>query len=58
MFAASVADGLRWLRSRPDLEILELRPRYLPRWSAFVLRVPGLRELVTWNLWIVVRRRG
>lgn len=56
MFAASVRDGLRWLRSRPDLEVLELRPRYLPRWTAFVLRVPLLRELVTWNLWIVVRR--
>jgi SAM-dependent methyltransferase len=56
MFAASVSDGLRWLRSRPDLEVLELRPRYLPRWTGFLLRIPGLRELVTWNLWIVVRR--
>ncbi|WP_246004000.1 class I SAM-dependent methyltransferase [Nocardioides marmoriginsengisoli] len=56
MFAASVKDGLAWLRSRPDLEVLDLRPRYLPRWSAFLLRVPFLRELVTWNLWIVVRK--
>lgn len=56
MFPASVADGLRWLRSRSDLEVLDLRPRYLPRWTAFLLRVPGLRELLTWNLWIVVRR--
>lgn len=56
MFAASVSDGLRWLRSRPELEVLDLRPRYLPRWSAFLLRVPFLRELVTWNLWIVVRK--
>ncbi len=58
MFAASVGDGLRWLRSRPDLEVLDLRPRYLPRWSAILLRVPLLRELVTWNLWIVVRKPG
>lgn len=57
MFPASVADGLRWLRSRPDLEVLELRPRYWPRWLSWVLRVPLLRELVTWNLWIVVRTR-
>jgi hypothetical protein len=57
MYPASVADGLRWLARRPDLEVLELRPRYLPRWTAFVLLIPGLRELVTWNLWIVVRRR-
>ena len=56
MFAASVRDGQRWLRSRPDLEVLDLRPRYLPRWSSFLLHVPLLRELVTWNLWIVVRK--
>lgn len=56
MFPASVSDGLRWLRTRPDLEVLDLRPRYLPRWTSFLLRVPGLRELLTWNLWIVVRK--
>lgn len=56
MFAASVKDGLVWLRSRPDLEVLDLRPRYLPRWSSFLLRIPFLRELITWNLWIVVRK--
>jgi SAM-dependent methyltransferase len=56
MFPASVRDGLRWLRTRPDLEVLDLRPRYLPRWTTVLLRIPGLRELVTWNLWIVVRR--
>lgn len=56
MFPASVADGLAWLRSRPDLVVLDLRPRYLPSWTSFILRVPGLRELVTWNLWMVVRK--
>jgi SAM-dependent methyltransferase len=55
MFPASTADGLRWLRSRPDLEVLALRPRYLPPWSRVLLRIPVLRELVVWNLWIVVR---
>jgi hypothetical protein len=55
MFPASVTDGLRWLRSRPDLEVLALRPRYLPSWCAALVRVPLLRELLTWNLWIVVR---
>lgn len=56
MFPASVADGQRWLASRSDLEVLDLRPRYLPRWSSFLLRIPVLRELLTWNLWIVVRK--
>jgi SAM-dependent methyltransferase len=58
MFPASVADGQRWLASRADLEVLDLRPRYLPSWSSFLLRIPVLRELVTWNLWIVVRKRA
>lgn len=57
MFAASCTDGLRWIRGRPDLEVLDLRPRYLPPWSRRVLAVPGLRELLTWNLWLVARKR-
>jgi SAM-dependent methyltransferase len=56
MFAASVTEGRRWLASRPDLKVLDARPRYLPAWTSFLLRVPGLRELVTWNLWLVVRK--
>jgi hypothetical protein len=32
-------------------------PRYNPRWSYFLTRVPVLRELLTWNLVIVVRAR-
>ncbi len=58
MFAASVTDGRRWLATRPDLEVLDLRPRYFPRWTSFLLRIPVLRELVTWNLWMVVRKRA
>lgn len=57
MFAASTTDGLRWLRTRPDLEVLDLRPRYFPPWSRAILKVPGLREVVTWNLWMVLRKR-
>lgn len=55
MFPASTADGLRWLRSRSDLEVLAVRPRYLPPWSRWLLRLPGVRELFVWNLWMVVR---
>ena len=46
---------LRYVRSQPTLEMLESYPRYWPRLKA-VLRVPGLREIVTWNCVIVVRR--
>lgn len=57
MFAASCREGLEWIRSRPDLEILDLRPRYLPPWSRTLLSVPGAREVLTWNLWLVARKR-
>jgi hypothetical protein len=36
--------------------VLGVLPRYNPRWSYFLSRIPGLRELVTWNLVIVVRK--
>jgi SAM-dependent methyltransferase len=57
LFPVSVVAGLRWAREQPDAELVEARPRYLPRWAQPVIRVPGLREVVTWNLWLVLRRR-
>lgn len=57
LFAVSVAWGLRWAEAHPDVEIVEVRPRYLPRGSRLILRVPVLREFVTWNLLLILRRR-
>jgi hypothetical protein len=51
-----VGPVLRLMRSRPDVEILEAMPRYYPRWCRFVLRIPLVRELVTWNLLVIARR--
>ena len=56
-FAVSVAWGVRWATNHPDVEVLELRPRYLPRWARLLVRVPVLREFVTWNLLVILRRR-
>ncbi|MBO2448318.1 methyltransferase domain-containing protein [Actinomadura barringtoniae] len=52
----SVAGALAWSRSRDDVEILDAVPRYHPRWANGIIRVPGLRELATWNLVLVLRR--
>lgn len=57
MFAAKVSEGMEWARSRDDLELLDERPRYLPPASRHLLRVPGVREVLTWNLWQVLRKR-
>ena len=57
LFPVSVAAGLRWARQEPRAELVDARPRYLPAAARPVLRVPGLREVATWNLWLVLRRR-
>ncbi|QCX29146.1 class I SAM-dependent methyltransferase [Nocardioides jishulii] len=57
MYAATVAEGMAWARSRDDLVLLEERPRYLPPASRHLLKVPGLREVLTWNLWQVLRKK-
>lgn len=57
LFAVTAAAGLRWARERADVDVVAVVPRYLPRWAWWVLRVPLVREVVTWNLAIVLRRR-
>jgi SAM-dependent methyltransferase len=57
LFPVSVSFGLRWARHQPGAALLEARPRYYPRWTRGLLRVPGLREVATWNLFLVLRKR-
>jgi SAM-dependent methyltransferase len=55
LFAVHVGPTIRLVASHPGLEIERTEPRYWPR-LAFITRVPVLRELVTWNCVIRVRR--
>jgi SAM-dependent methyltransferase len=60
LFAVTAGAGLSWARAQEQLgvaEVVDLTPRYNPRWSRFLLRVPLVREVVTWNLVIVLRKR-
>jgi SAM-dependent methyltransferase len=57
LFAVSVADGLRWSRRQQDADVVHVLPRYNPWWSRWLLRVPVVREVVTWNLVLVLRKR-
>ena len=57
LFAVTVRDGLRWARRQQDADVVALLPRYNPRWTWWLLRVPVVREVVTWNLVIVLRKR-
>jgi SAM-dependent methyltransferase len=56
LWPAHVVDVLGHVRAHPELELLDAVPRYYPsqRW---LLRVPGLREVATWNCLLLVRRR-
>ncbi|MCW2806486.1 MAG: putative methyltransferase [Marmoricola sp.] len=57
LFPVTVAAGLEWARTQTGAEVLELTPRYNPSWSRWLLRIPILREVVTWNLVIVLRKK-
>jgi SAM-dependent methyltransferase len=56
LFGVHVGQMLRAARSRPDVAVLDALPRYYPRWCRPVVRIPGVREVVTWNLLLVLRR--
>ena len=57
LFAVTVRDGLRWARTQTAADVVAVLPRYNPWWSHWLLRVPLVREVVTWNLVIVLRKR-
>jgi SAM-dependent methyltransferase len=58
LFRMHVGPVLRALRARSDVTIVAARPRYYPRWCRLLVRLPGLREVATWNLMLIMRRIG
>ncbi|GAA2090051.1 class I SAM-dependent methyltransferase [Actinomadura alba] len=57
LYPVSVSATLGWARGRADVEVLDALPRYHPRWARGVTRIPGIREVVTWNLVLILRKR-
>ena len=58
LFAISAARAMRWARAGTGGELVDVLPRYHPWWARWVARVPGLRETLTWNFTVVLRRPG
>jgi SAM-dependent methyltransferase len=56
LYPMSVAAALRWVKSAESAVLVDAVPRYLPDWSRQMLRIPGLREFLTWNLLVVLQR--
>jgi SAM-dependent methyltransferase len=54
----SIAEVLEWARSAQGAVLVDAVPRYLPGWTRPLLRAPVLREFLTWNLLLVLRREG
>ncbi len=58
LFACHVGPTLRMARAHRGVDVVAALPRYYPDWMRWLIEVPGLRELTTWNLLLVLRRRA
>jgi SAM-dependent methyltransferase len=57
LFPVTVRDGLEFARTQDLADVVHVVPRYNPWWSRWLLHVPVVREVVTWNLVLVLRKR-
>lgn len=57
LFAVPARDGVRW-SERTSATVHAVFPRYHPRWAWWLVRVPGLRELLVSNLVVVAEKPG
>ena len=58
LFPVHIGPLLRWAQRSGAVEILEASPRYYPSWCRGLVKVPGLREVATWNLLLILRKKG
>ncbi|MFF1376853.1 class I SAM-dependent methyltransferase [Streptomyces sp. NPDC058308] len=56
LFAHHVGTTLRQVRERTDVEVVSARSRYWPFLAGAITKVPGVREVATWNLLLILRR--
>jgi arabinofuranan 3-O-arabinosyltransferase len=59
LFPISAARAARWARAaRRDgrVEVVAVLPRYHPRWAHWTARLPVVREFLTWNFTMILRR--
>jgi glycosyltransferase involved in cell wall biosynthesis/SAM-dependent methyltransferase len=57
LFRLDIADVLKWAKNTPQADLIDTFPRYYPSWTKAVVAIPGIREIATWNLVVVLRRR-
>jgi hypothetical protein len=47
---------MAWCEECPEVDVLDAFPRYYPRWTKPLVKMTGVREILTWNLVVVMRR--
>lgn len=57
LFPVTVRAGHRWAARQRSGHVVAFEPRYHPGWARWTVHVPILRELTTWNLVIILRKR-
>jgi SAM-dependent methyltransferase len=57
LYPISISAALTWARGTAQADLVHFLPRYHPWWARWVVRVPVVREVVSWNLAMVLRRR-
>ena len=57
LFPVGIGQILSWANHNPDVRVVDAFPRYYPRWCKPLVHIPGLREVATWNLGLVLERR-
>jgi SAM-dependent methyltransferase len=57
LFRLDIVEVLEWARTCRQADLITIFPRYYPDWAKFVVQVPGLKEVLTWNAVLVLRRR-
>ncbi|CAM5499756.1 Class I SAM-dependent methyltransferase OS=Streptomyces alboniger OX=132473 GN=CP975_10845 PE=4 SV=1 [Streptomyces alboniger] len=56
LFAHHIGTTLRQVRARDDVDVVSARSRYWPFLAGAITKVPGVREVATWNLLLILRR--
>jgi hypothetical protein len=57
LFRLDIAGVMAWARQSQTAELIDAFPRYYPEWTKQMLALPGIRDVATWNLALVLRRR-
>lgn len=58
LFPITAVAGITWARRSAAVDIVSVQPRYLPSILRGIVDLPLVREFATWNLLLVLRRRG